>query len=265
MRSVPSTRRSARTGRRTARCVTPAGSPGRICRACALTAVDDLLRVGARARDDDAANRLLRALDQRGHAERVADLHRRRRRRTNTGTPSLARMTTLSRSSRAAHEAHAAHDRPRAVRLRRRCRRRCCCCSPRPRRLAERESVAAQPIRVDVDLVLLDRAADRRDFGHARHGVELVPDEPVLEAAEFAERARGSRPCTRRCGRRRWRPVPASARRRPAAPSPRARGARARAPARSTDRRRLRRRRRSSRSRTRTAIARRARRRAPGG
>ena len=40
---------------------------------------------------------------------------------------------------------------------------------------------------VHVDLVLLDVAAHGRDFGHTWHGIELVPDEPVLQAAEIAE------------------------------------------------------------------------------
>ena len=54
----------------------------------------------------------------------------------------------------------------------------------------ERQVVGAQPVRIDVDLVLLDVAADRRDFGDARHGVELVADEPVLQRAQVAQRQR---------------------------------------------------------------------------
>ena len=41
---------------------------------------------------------------------------------------------------------------------------------------------------VHVDLVLLDVAAHGRDFGHARDGIELVADEPVLQAAEIPKR-----------------------------------------------------------------------------
>ena len=68
---------------------------------------------------------------------------------------------------------------------------------------AERQVVVPEAVRIDVDLVLLDVAADRRHFGDARHGVELVADEPVLQAAEIAQRvASGSRPCTRTRDRR---------------------------------------------------------------
>src|SRR6266850_303522 len=45
----------------------------------------------------------------------------------------------------------------------------------------ERDLVGAQPVGVDVDLVLPHRAADARDFRDAGHRVELVADEPVLE------------------------------------------------------------------------------------
>ena len=55
---------------------------------------------------------------------------------------------------------------------------------------AERQVVGAQPVRIDVDLVLLDIAADRGDLGDAGDGVELVADEPVLERAQLAQRLR---------------------------------------------------------------------------
>src|SRR2546425_9641149 len=52
----------------------------------------------------------------------------------------------------------------------------------------ERDAVGAEAVRVDVDLVLAHRAADARDLGHARHRVQLVADEPVLERPEVAKR-----------------------------------------------------------------------------
>src|SRR6185295_17329516 len=42
----------------------------------------------------------------------------------------------------------------------------------------ERQSVRAQTIRVNVNLILLHVAADRRDLRHALHGVELIAHEP---------------------------------------------------------------------------------------
>ena len=55
---------------------------------------------------------------------------------------------------------------------------------------AEGQVVLPKAIRIDVDLILLDVPADRGHFGHARHGVELVADEPVLKRAQFAQRVR---------------------------------------------------------------------------
>ena len=51
---------------------------------------------------------------------------------------------------------------------------------------AERQVVGPEPVRIDVDLVLLDVAADGRHFSDARNGVELVADEPVLEGAQIS-------------------------------------------------------------------------------
>src|SRR5207244_5455442 len=52
----------------------------------------------------------------------------------------------------------------------------------------ERDAVAAQAARIDVDLILAYGAADARDLGHAGHRVELVADEPVLERPEITQR-----------------------------------------------------------------------------
>src|SRR5207247_10706227 len=52
----------------------------------------------------------------------------------------------------------------------------------------ERKLECAKAIGIDVDLVLLDHAADARHLSHAGHGVELLADEPVLNGAKVAER-----------------------------------------------------------------------------
>ena len=45
---------------------------------------------------------------------------------------------------------------------------------------AERNSVGAQPVGIDIDLVLLHRTSDTRYLGNAGHRVELVAHVPVL-------------------------------------------------------------------------------------
>ena len=46
---------------------------------------------------------------------------------------------------------------------------------------------SAQPIRIDVDLVLLHSAADAGHFRDTRHGIQLVANVPVLQRAEIAQ------------------------------------------------------------------------------
>ena len=53
--------------------------------------------------------------------------------------------------------------------------------------LRERDAERAQPVRIDLHLVLAHEAADRGDFGHARHARERVAQVPVLEAAQLGE------------------------------------------------------------------------------
>ena len=47
--------------------------------------------------------------------------------------------------------------------------------------------VGGQLVRIDVDLILLDEAADARDLGDAWHGGEPVAQIPVLEAAQLGQ------------------------------------------------------------------------------
>ena len=154
-----------------------------------LDGVDDLLRVHARSRDDDAADRLVGALDQRGDPKRVADLHVATC-FTNTGTPA-ARRRRCSRCRRSTGSGRHRGRRSTSRWPRARCRRRCGCSrAPRDDR-AQGHAVGPQPHRIDVDLVLLDRPADRGDLGDAGHGVELIADEPVLDRAQLAQRSSG--------------------------------------------------------------------------
>src|SRR5260370_5219738 len=46
-------------------------------------------------------------------------------------------------------------------------------------------SVGAQFVGINIDLVLFDESADGRDFGNARNGFELIAQVPVLNAAQF--------------------------------------------------------------------------------
>ena len=93
---------------------TPAGSPGSIWSIRALTASITCCVLAPDARDDDAADRLVRALDERRHAERVADPDVRDLPNEH-GHAVRARITMRSRSSRDWTQADAAHDRPGAV------------------------------------------------------------------------------------------------------------------------------------------------------
>src|SRR5437867_3208499 len=51
--------------------------------------------------------------------------------------------------------------------------------------LVKREAIGEQRRRLDLDLVLLDEAADRGDFGHAGNGFQPVAKIPILEGAEI--------------------------------------------------------------------------------
>ena len=145
------------------------------------------------ARDDDPADCLLRALDQRRHSKGVADLdvghlldvHGHAVRRADDDL-----LDVVDRRD----QADATHDQPRAVRLEDVAADVDIAVADGGDDGAEGQVVGAETIRIDVDLILLDVAADGRDFGHAWDGIELVADEPVLQAsAARAGNASGSR------------------------------------------------------------------------
>ena len=53
--------------------------------------------------------------------------------------------------------------------------------------VAERNAVSDKFVWIEIDLVLLYEAADRRDFGNAFHGLERVTQIPILNRAQFGE------------------------------------------------------------------------------
>ena len=135
----------------------------------------------------------LRALDQRRHAKGVADLHVRDLLDVDRHAVRGADDDLLDVVDRC-DQPDAAHDQPGAVRLEDVAADIQVAVAHGGHDGAERQVVGAKPIGIDVDLVLLDVAADGRDFGDAGHGVELIADEPVLQAcADLAARASGSR------------------------------------------------------------------------
>ena len=50
-------------------------------------------------------------------------------------------------------------------------------------------AVGAQLVGIEIDLILLDESADGRDFRDTRNCFELIPQVPVLDAAQFGETA----------------------------------------------------------------------------
>jgi hypothetical protein len=137
--------------------------------------------------DDHAANGLIRSLDQRRGSKGVADLHLGHLLDEDRHAAFGADDDVLHVAD-ALDETEATHYRPAAARL---------------DDVAADVPVAAhhgvddgrqgnlvraQAIGVDVDLVLLNRPADARDFGNAWHRVELVADEPVLERSQVPQR-----------------------------------------------------------------------------
>ena len=154
-----------------------------------LDGIDDCLGVDAGPGDDDAAHRLPGAADERRHPERVADLHVRHLLDVDGDTVRRANHDVLHVLGRS-DEPDAADDEPRAVRLQDVAADVDVARAHGGDDVAERNAVAPEPVGIDVDLVLLDVAADRGHLRHARHRVELIADEPVLQAAQFAERMR---------------------------------------------------------------------------
>ncbi len=48
-----------------------------------------------------------------------------------------------------------------------------------------RDAIGAQPVRLQNDLVLAHRAAERRDLCNIWHGLELIFQEPILDRPQL--------------------------------------------------------------------------------
>ncbi len=165
---------------------TPSGRPGAISSIFSFHAIDQLARVDPVAGHDHATGRLAFPFHQRRHPEGAPHLHGRdvfhldrdprRRADHDAGNVGLA-----------GDQPDTAHDRPGAVGFEHVAADVLVAVLDRRHHRAERDAVATQSHWVDVDLVLPHVAPDRRDFGDAGDGVQLITHEPVLEAAQFLE------------------------------------------------------------------------------
>ena len=148
--------------------------------------VDDVLRVDAGSCDDDAADGFLRPFHERGDPERVADLDVRHLLDVDRDAVRAADDDPLDVVD-GRDQPDASHDQPGAVRLEHVAADIQVAGADGRHDRAERQVVGPEAIRIDIHLVLLDMAADGGHFRDARHGIELVADEPVLQRAELAE------------------------------------------------------------------------------
>ena len=141
--------------------------------------VDDADRADAVARDDHAADGFLGALDERGHAEGVAELHVGDLAHEDRHAV-LGADDHLLEIADALDQAETADDRPRPARLDDVAADVAVASHDGVDHGGERDPVRAQAVGIDVDLVLAHGSADAGHLGHAGHRVELVADEPVL-------------------------------------------------------------------------------------
>ena len=153
-----------------------------------MHALDDVERVLALPHDDDAADGVADAVEVGDAAADVgADRHlrhvphqdRRARLRRRPDDDALDVVDRLHVAAAAHHVLGAGElEQPPADLV--------VALADRVDHVGERDVVGEQPVRVDVDLVLLDEAADRRHLGDAGHGLQLVAQVPVLQAAQLA-------------------------------------------------------------------------------
>ena len=145
-------------------------------------------RVLAIAHDDDAARHLALAVqlgDAAAHLRPEANLRDlfQADRRAGGGDAERDRAQVLQALHVAAHADHVlglGHLDHRAARF-------LVALLDRHAHVRQRQAVGAQLRRVDDDLVLLDHAADRGDFGDARHGTQFVFQEPILQRAQLRQ------------------------------------------------------------------------------
>src|SRR6185503_4963722 len=148
---------------------------------------DDLVGVDIGSCHHHAAHRFVRALDQRSHSERIADPNVCNLLNKYGHTAALANHDVLNVIHRL-NETDAADDRPGAVRFDDIASDVRIASANRFDHFAEREAIGPEPVRIEIDLVLLDGSADGCHLGHTGDGIQLVPDEPVLQASQLAER-----------------------------------------------------------------------------
>ncbi len=139
------------------------------------------------ARHHDAANGFVRALDERRRAVRVANLHRGHLTHVDRDAIRCAHHEVVQ-VAHALDQAKPPHHRPRPARLDHVAADVPVAPHHRVDDRGEGDVVGAQAIGIEVDLVLTDLAADAGDLSHARHGVELIPNEPVLNGPQVAQR-----------------------------------------------------------------------------
>ena len=157
---------------------------GNLCDA-RLHRVDHGLRVRAAACHNDAADRFGASLDQRRHAEGVADVHGGHLRDVNRRAVGGADGYLLDVGHRF-DEPDAAHDGPGAIGFEHIAADILITATDGLDDVTNPKVDRTQAVRIDIDLVLLDVATDRRDLSHPWHRVELIPNEPVLDRAQLA-------------------------------------------------------------------------------
>ena len=150
-----------------------------------LDGFDDLARIGSVADDDDSADGFLAVLVENAapelgtklNAGHVAD----RDRRAVVGAE-----RNLFNVLQAANQADAAHDVLRVARLNHLGADVVVAALHRGDHILERDVVGAHLDGIEIDLVLLDEAADAGNLGDSGHGVELIFDEPILNRVQRA-------------------------------------------------------------------------------
>ena len=51
----------------------------------------------------------------------------------------------------------------------------------------KRQTIGTKSVGIDIDLILANKPPDARHFGNPRHGIQLKPDEPILERTELTQ------------------------------------------------------------------------------
>src|SRR4029079_4084450 len=151
-----------------------------------LHAGDDLDGADPASGPHHAADRLVTPLDQRGYPEGVADLdvgHL-----TNEDRdPVLGADHHLLQIARALDQPEASDHRPGPAPLDHVTPHVAVAPHDRIDDGGEGDPEAAEPVGIDVDLILADQPAHARHLGHSGNRIELIPNEPVLNRPQLAE------------------------------------------------------------------------------